>query len=226
MQYLLISACCRQCKDFALIQGKGTILSPDYDFKKIYDEYYPRIFQYLTRIVGPNAAEDISQDLFDKINSGRGGFQGKSKLSTWIYRIATNTAIDRCRSVVYKHATQHIAIEDDSDHDPQCVLEDHKPPSTDQLVIRKEMSECINKYIDNLSPDYKTVIVLSELEGLANKEIAEILNISLDNVKIRLHRARANLKAAPNAAYDFYYTDQSTLACDRKQVQILPKVPK
>jgi RNA polymerase sigma-70 factor (ECF subfamily) len=201
-------------------------MSPDYEFKKIYDEYYPMIFQYLTRIVGPDDAEDIAQDAFDRINRGLGGFQGKSKLSTWIYRIATNAAIDRSRSAAYKHATKHIAIKNSADHDPQCVQEGHKPPSTDQLVIRKEMSECINEYIDNLPPDYRTVIVLSELEGLANKEIAEILDISLNNVKIRLHRARAKLKAALDEACDFYYTEQSTLACDRKQGQILPKVPK
>jgi len=121
---------------------------------------------------------------------------------------------------------EHIAIEDGADHDSQSALEDRKPPSTDQLVIRKEMSECINEYIDHLSPDYRTVLVLSELQGLANKEIAEILDISLDNVKIRLHRARAKLKAALNEACDLYYTEQNALSCDRKQVQILPKVLK
>ena len=88
------------------------------------------------------------------------------------------------------------------------------------------MSECINEYIDKLPTDYKTVIVLSEQEGLANKEIAEILDISLNNVKIRLHRARAKLKAVLNEACEFYYTDQNTLACDRKQCQILPKSTK
>jgi len=202
------------------------MMSPEYDFKEIYDEYYQRIVQYLTRIAGSNDAEDIAQDVFNKINNGLEGFQGKSKLSTWIYRIATNTAIDRSRSSAYKHAEGHAAIEDGVDKDAQSVPEDHKPPSTDQLVIRKEMHECINEYIEGLPPDYRTVIVLSELEGLANKEIAEILDISLDNVKIRLHRARANLRAVLNEACDFYYTDQNTLACDRKQVQILPKAPK
>ena len=201
-------------------------MSAEYEFKKIFDEYYPTIFQYVTRLVGPNDAEDIAQDVFDKINSGLGGFKGKSKLSTWIYRIATNTAIDRSRSAAYKHAKDHVDIEGDVDHDLPCVAEDHKPPSTDQLVIQKEMSECINEYIDNLPSDYKTVIVLSELEGMANKEIAEILDISLNNVKIRLHRARSKLKAILNEACEFYYTDQNTLACDRKQFQILPKAPK
>ena len=201
-------------------------MTSDNEFEKIYDNYYPRIVQYLSRMVGPAEAEDIAQDVFNKINSGLEKFKGKSKLSTWIYRIATNAAIDKCRSAAYKHATEHIAIEDGADSDPQCDLKDHKSPATDQIVIQKEMSDCINEYIDNLPPDYKTVIVLSELEGLANKEIAEILGISLDNVKIRLHRARAKLKSLLNEACEFYYTEQSTLACDRKQVQILSKIPK
>ena len=201
-------------------------MTPDYEFKKIYDEYHPRILQFLSRMVGPIEAEDIAQDVFNKINSGLEGFKGKSKLSTWIYRIATNAAIDKHRSAAYKHASEHIAIEDGADSDSQGVLEDHKSPATDQIVIQKEMSECINEYIDNLPPDYKTVIVLSELEGLANKEIAEILGISLNNIKIRLHRARTKLKEVLNEACDFYHTEQNTLACDRKQVQIMPKIPK
>ena len=99
-------------------------------------------------------------------------------------------------------------------------------PLTEQLVIRKEMSDCVNEFIDSLPPDYRTVIVLGELEGFANKEIAKILNISLDNVKIRLHRARAKLKKALQEGCDFYYNEENALACDRKQIQILPKPPK
>ena len=201
-------------------------MPPHYEFNNVYNEYYPIVLRYVSRIVGINDAEDIAQDVFDKINRALGGFQGKSKLSTWIYRIATNTAIDRTRSAAFGHAAKHIAIEDGAEHEPHSVLKDNKPPSTDQLVIRKEMSECINEYIETLPHDYKTIIVLSELEGLANKEIAEILDISLDNVKVRLHRARAKLKLVLNEACEFYYTGQNTLACDRKQVQILPKAPK
>ncbi len=207
-------------------QKNVTMTTPEYDFKKIYDEYYRRIVQYLTRILGPNDAEDIAQDVFDKINSGLGGFQGKSKLSTWIYRIATNTVIDRWRSAAYKNVTVHNAFEGTADPKAQSVLGDHKPPAIDQVVIRKEMSECVNEFIANLPPDYKTVIVLSELEGLANKEIAEILGISINNVKTRLHRARAELKKALNEGCYFYHDERNTLACDRKQVQIMPKAPK
>jgi RNA polymerase sigma-70 factor (ECF subfamily) len=65
-------------------------------------------------------------------------------------------------------------------------------------------------------PDYKTVIILSELEGFKDKEIADILQVSLETVKIRLHRARASLKKALNDGCSLYQNDQGILACDRK----------
>lgn len=200
-------------------------MSSTYKFKDIYDEYYPRILLYLTRIVGDNEAEDVAQDVFDKISKGLKGFQGQSRMSTWIYRIATNTAIDRSRSASYKHTKNQIPIEEGRDFSSHGSQREMKSPSTDQLLIKKEMNECIDEYIDTLPDKYKTIIVLNEIEGFTNKEIAEVLNLSLDNVKIRLHRARAKLKAVLNDACDFYYTDNNTLACDRKQVQILTKKP-
>ncbi len=68
-----------------------------------------------------------------------------------------------------------------------------------------------------IAPDYRTIITLNELEGFTNKEIAEILGISLDAAKIRLHRARARLKESLEAGCDFYNDERSELACDRKQ---------
>ena len=196
------------------------------EFAKIYDEYHPLILRYLVRIAGPDAAEDLAQDVFDKVNRGLRGFGGKSKLSTWIYRIATNAAIDRSRSAAYKHAQAQIVIEDGADRNQHRALKERATPSPDQMVIQKEMNDCINEYIDHLPADYKTIIVLSELEGLSNKEVAEVLDISLENAKVRLHRARTKLKAVLNEACEFYYTDQNTLACDRKQTSILSEVPK
>lgn len=208
-----------------MIEG-GAHMSPDRDFRKIYDEFYDKVLRYVSRMVGLDEAEDIAQEVFDKVNSHLQGFKGKSKLSTWIYRIATNTIIDKRRSATYKQATASISMNTGDDGDAHYDLEDQEAPASDQIVIQKEMRDCINDYIDQLPPDYKVVIVLSELEGLVNKEIAEILEISLNNVKIRLHRARAKLKTILNDACVFYYTEQNTLACDRKQVQILPQIKK
>jgi len=134
--------------------------------------------------------------------------------------------IDRSRSAAYKQKANQIDIEEHTDTISESIEENHKPPATDQMVIQKEMRNCINEHIDKLPPEYKIVIILSEMEGISNKEISEILDISLNNVKIRLHRARTKLKAILNEACDFYYTEQNTFACDRKPVEILPKMQK
>lgn len=212
--------------EYAIRSEWGTIMASDRTFKDIFDEYHPRILRYLTRIVGPDDAEDLTQEVFAKVNRGLSRFQGRSRLSTWIYRIATNTAADRSRSAACKYETGHSPFNDETAHEPSDAAVARAAPVTDRLVIRKEMSDCVNEFIDNLPGDYRTVLVLSELEGLANKEIADILGISLDNVKIRLHRARARLKKALQEGCDFYYTEENTLACDRRQVQILPGPPK
>jgi len=176
-------------------------------------------------MVGPHDAEDVAQDVFDKVSRRVKDFRGDSKLSTWIYRIATNTAIDRLRSAAYRHSSNHVPIEEATGNEDQSAWATQRPAATNQTLIRKEMSECVLEFVDKLPPDYRTVIVLSELEGLTNKEISEIIEISIDNAKIRLHRARAKLKTALNEGCDFYHNDQNTLSCDRKQVHIFPKVP-
>lgn len=66
-------------------------------------------------------------------------------------------------------------------------------PLADQQMVKREMDQCILDYVRDLNTDYRTVLILSEYEGLMNKEIAEVLGMSLDTVKIRLHRARTKL---------------------------------
>jgi len=84
-------------------------------------------------------------------------------------------------------------------------------------MSERNFYEIYNEFFDRLPLDYRTIIILNELEGFTNKEIAEILQISLDTVKIRLHRARAQLKKSLESGCDFYLDGDSELACDRKQ---------
>lgn len=201
-------------------------MGTEYDFSTIYKDYHQKIIQYLSKIASPNEAEDLAQEVFNKISHALDGFKGESKLSTWIYRIATNTAIDKVRSASYKQSLDSTPLEDTSSIDNRSAKGLNRPPAVDEIVVRKEMTECVNEYIDDLPLNYRTVLVLSDLIGLSYREIADILEISLDNVKIRLHRARAKLKKSLKEGCDFYYTDEDTLACDRKQGHILPKIHK
>ena len=200
-------------------------MTSEYEFKKIYAEYYQKIIKYLLRLVGQYEAEDIAQEVFEKVNRSLKNFKGESKLSTWLYRIATNTAIDRMRSPSFKRSSEYTSLEENMGVDDRNVWSGRTKSLTDQTFIRKEMSECVREFIDKLPSDYKTVILLSELEGFKNKEIADILQISLDTVKIRLHRARAGLKKELDDGCTFHHNEQNILACDRKPIFIISKKP-
>ena len=67
------------------------------DFNDIYDEFHEKLHRYLERMIGKNDVEDITQEVFVKIGNGLKDFKGKSKRSTWVYRIATNAALDRIK---------------------------------------------------------------------------------------------------------------------------------
>ena len=76
------------------------------EFQKIYDSFRPKILRYLTRLVSEYEAEDLTQEVFVKINQALKTFRGESQLSTWIYRIATNVALDRLRSPSFQRMVQ------------------------------------------------------------------------------------------------------------------------
>jgi RNA polymerase sigma-70 factor (ECF subfamily) len=191
-------------------------------FNQVYKEFQPKILHYISSLTKGREAEDITQEVFQKISSSLDGFKEKSKLSTWVYRIATNTALDRLRSPSFKRFSEELSEEAED----RSIWSGHAKTPVDQSLVRKEMSECVREYIDRLPADYKTVIVLSELEGFKNKEIADILQISLDAVKTRLHRARASLKKILDEGCDFYHSEQNILACDRKSPIIKFRPPR
>ncbi len=187
-------------------------------FNEVYEKFQPKILHYVARMTGIDDAEDITQEVFQKISFALENFKGESKLSTWIYRIATNTALDRLRSVAFRHSFDQNTLEDPIE-DRNVWINRSKTP-LDQKILRKEMSECVWEYIEKLPPDYRTVIVLSQFEGFKNREIADILQISLDAAKIRLHRARASLKELLDNACLFEINEQGILICDRKPTLI------
>ncbi len=187
------------------------------NFHKIYSEYYPKIVGYLRRIVGESEAEDVAQETFVKVSRALDGFRKDSRLSTWIYRIATNTAMDHLRSrSSLKKAPGEPLEEEEHEAEDKNIWTGESRPSLETSLIRGQMSDCIRGIVEKLPPNYRVVITLSELEELTNNEIAEILQVSLDTAKIRLHRARTKLKTELEAQCSFYHDERNELACDRK----------
>jgi RNA polymerase sigma-70 factor (ECF subfamily) len=188
------------------------------DFEKLHTRYRPKIHRYLCRLAGENEAEDLCQEVFVKVEMNLTSFRNEAQLSTWLYRIATNSFYDRLRSPSFKQKSKEHPIQINEDTlEQRDFIKQQQKPEIDQQIIRDEMNACIRGYIDQLPENYRTVLLLSEEEGFKNREIAEILQVSLDNVKIRLHRAKAKLKVSLQGNCDFYLDERSEVSCDRKQ---------
>ncbi len=191
------------------------------DFPVVYAEYRPKIVGYLRRLVGDTDAEDVAQEVFVKVAKALDGFRGESSLSTWIYRIATNAAMDHLRKPGSRNAAFSSSdVPDDDSPGSDETIPDNERPVLDTLLIRKDMNECIRGVVDGLPENYRNVLVLSELEGFTNSEIVEVLGISLETVKIRLHRARTRLRKELESKCNFYHDDRNELACDRKTTSL------
>ena len=136
-------------------------------------------------------AEEVAQDVFLQIYKKAGEFKGKSKISTWIYRITVNRAIStRRRDRLFKkrEIIRQKTLAD---------LVSFKAPQADSPDSRLEAEEirtAIHNALDSLPEKQRTIIILHKMEGFSSKEIAQILNISLSSSEARIHRAKINLK--------------------------------
>jgi len=188
-----------------------------HDFRTIYASHHPRILRYLTRLVGQSEAEDLTQEVFLRVNRGLPDFKGDAQLSTWIYRIATNVATDRIRSRAAEQSRSGKAVPLDEQLNEEGVdLKGDRKPSLEKQAMREEMSSCVQDYINSLPESYRVPVTLSEIGGLTNKEIAETLGLSMETVKIRLHRGRARLKEILDAGCNFDRDEDDILVCDPK----------
>jgi RNA polymerase sigma-70 factor (ECF subfamily) len=184
-------------------------------FESVYAEHHATILAYLQRLTRRrDLAEELAQETFLRVGRGLDGFRGGSKITTWIYRIATNVYLDQYRKAPLPG---HFPEESEgSPGEPSCVSGRSLSKLPDRLFEESEMGNCIREVIDGLPPDHRAAIVLHDLQGLPNKEVARILECSLDASKMRVHRARQRLRAHLAERCDFYHDEENVLRCDRK----------
>jgi RNA polymerase sigma-70 factor, ECF subfamily len=128
-------------------------------------------------------ALDASQEVCLKIYKSISKFKGDSKFSTWVYRITHNTCMDFIKK-----------RKDEVSFDEVTNLEIHKEVRIDEIIESKELKMEIKKCILKISNDFRTMIILRDVNGLSYQEISEILNIEVGTVKSRLNRAREALR--------------------------------
>lgn len=153
------------------------------------------VFRIASRIVGPDAAEDVSQDAFLRAFHRLDRFRGDATFRTWLLQITQNAALSSLARRTADPEADLAALDtedDDSTRQPVSELE------------RRERQERLELKLEMLRTDYRSLVVLRDLEGLSYGEIADILDMPLGSVKARLHRARSELiEILRNNTYDW-----------------------
>jgi len=187
-------------------------------FTAILEQHRGPILRYVRRLNRDTAeAEDITQETFLRAYRNLAALQDPSKLTPWLYRIATNLSCDRFRQASTRPSTQSLEGAPESADGPSAAeVPDMNTPKLDEVIEQKQMSACVQQYLQSLSDSYRAAILLHDVEGLSNPEIAEMLGCSLATVKIRLHRARTRLKTALDRACQFSCDDRGVLICEPK----------
>ena len=158
-----------------------------YSFESIVEEYGDFVYNLTYRILGnPADAEDAAQEAFLAAYRNFDRFRGESKVSTWLYRIATNAALMRLR----KDRNKRTLTQDGYD-DMQLASPTDGP---EKLALNSELREHLEGGLDQLPPNLKAAVVLRDVQGLSNEEASEIVGISVSSLKARLHRGRVLLR--------------------------------
>ena len=164
-------------------------------FARLVDETSAHIYRVALQILGDEQdAEDVLQETYIKAFRALPDFEGLSSLTTWLYRIAVNEALMQVR----KRKPQAISIEESSPFDPEaesegmdivdfCCLPENE-------LLSSESRRFLDQAVRNLPENLRVVFVMRDLEGLSIQETAEALNLSENNVKTRLLRARLRLR--------------------------------
>jgi RNA polymerase sigma-70 factor, ECF subfamily len=160
---------------------------------RLVERYGDRVYRLAMRITGlKEDAEEAAQDALWTVARKVHMFKGESAFGSWIYRITANAAYQKLRT--RRQKAPEIALEDvlpslDGDGRHFEPMDDWSN-RVDEQALQGELRRVLQQAIDGLPADYRTALVLHDVEGLSNPDIAEALNISLPAVKSRVHRSR------------------------------------
>ena len=176
--------------DIALVQRarQGDVEA----FARLAARYKDRIYNYLARVCGnPPEAEDLTQEVFIRAFVAMGRFRGTAAFQTWLYKIATNIALDALRRK-RRAGVPALSLDEPIETDEDAVQRELADTSRDpyQSAALRELQHEVQQAIGALSEKLRVVIVLFDIQGLSYEEIAEVLGRPLGTVKSRLFNAR------------------------------------
>jgi RNA polymerase sigma-70 factor (ECF subfamily) len=174
-----------------------------------------RLYRVARAILRDDAeAEDVMQDAYVRAYQKLGTFEVRAKFSTWLTRIAVHEALARCQ----KRSRFQSLDDSNSQHGDVMNAATSSDRSPEQKSYDQELSGVLEKAVLSLPDEYRMVFVLRDVEGMSTEETAQSLNLTQENVKVRLHRAHAKLRkelyatVGATAAHCFQF---HAVRCDR-----------
>ncbi len=180
------------------------------DVERVFVEHYEAVHRFVLRLVRDSTeAKDLTQETFVRAYESLPGFRGEASLRTWLTRIAQNVVLDRFRQIARRR--------DDSldDEDVQAIAR-VAGPDQEQAAGQRQSNACVQRCVDALADDYRQAVVLHDMVGMTNAEIAKMLGVSLATVKIRVHRGRRRLRDLAGRHCEVYLDDRNEMACHLK----------
>ena len=167
-------------------------------FDQIVERFQDLVFNLSARLLGPDEAHDLSQEVFLQVYKKLGSFRREASLRTWIYRVVLNRAKNRQRSWRRREREMTAVNVEDAEREGtmelSAVVGIGIAPLPDRLLERKELGEILQEAIATLPFEQRTIVLLKAIEGLSYEEISRTLNVALGTVKSRLARARKVLR--------------------------------
>ncbi len=160
-------------------------------FETLFRKYQAYVFNVALGMLG-NAedASDVTQEAFLRLHRNIDSFRGDSTFSTWLYRVAVNLCITEIR----RRGRNRFEFLDDVVHEDESRILDEPPPAPEAMMEVEEERRIVHRVLSQLPPDYRAIMVLRHFQQLAYEEIAEVLGLTLSQVKTRLFRARKMFK--------------------------------
>ena len=156
------------------------------DYSIIINRYKNKAFSMLKRMLKNEFdAEEVLQDCFLKAYNSLNSFKGEAKFSTWFYRIVYNTALTRLSSQKRKTEAEMTSVEDHFDLESQYTADD---------IEKKDLQEFVRDIITKLPERYSAIITMFYINEMSIEEISEVMQITVANVKVMLHRSRNSMR--------------------------------
>ncbi len=181
-------------------------------FEAIVSRYETKVHNLAMRLTrNAEDAEEVLQDVFVTVYRKIEGFEGKAKFSSWLYRITVNAAFMKLRK---RKQDQSISLDDMLPHLQNKAITQKNAfgACSDSLALNNEIKDALEAAIKKLPDDYRAVFILRDIDGLSNKEVGEILGLSIPAVKSRLHRSRLMLRKRLRRFYEDYINDSKIVS--------------